>query len=317
MEKDWNEKERSLEDIMDITLVQAEPVVMDYESMREKLTATLEQYKGIQVTETNLSTCKEMKKEISSIKTQLDEFRKKVKKTYTEPLKIFEDQVKSMIGMVDQILAPLQSDLKVFDEKRKQEKKEIAEEIIKAVAAEYELSEKYARMIEFKIRYMNLTIKESEVRQDVEAQCMALKQKQDAEEEVRKVISDTVASENETLKAKLNPDEFLSMMERIPSAEIISRIVKRAKDVRESESEAHRRQEKVEQEQVINNAENVPEIENKGFQEIEEEPEPKTTGALYRVTYVVTGTEPQLKTISRFLRSNKYTYEVESQFPVG
>lgn len=305
-----------LNEILNVPM-DVKPISLDYEQMRVRLNEMLEPYKGIIVTEDNYKLCKEKKDEVGRIGRELDDARKAIKKIYEKPLKDFEKEIKELVAIADKVKKEISDQLDVFDNKRKEEKRNIAEQIIDEMVGEYELNEKFAGQVELKKNYMNLTAKESDVRADVEAQCMALKQKQDAEDEVRKVIRDTVASENETLKAKLNPDEFLSLMERIPSAEIISRIVKRAKDVHESESEAHRQQEKAEQEQVINNTENVPEIENKSFQEIEEEPEPKTAGVLYRVTYVVTGTEPQLKTISRFLKSNKYTYEVESQFPVG
>lgn len=305
--------EKTIDEIMDLTLVQAEPVVMDYETMKEKLSATLEQYQGIEVTEATLKTCKDKQKEVVAIRNQLDDFRKAVKKRYQEPLQIFEDQVKAMIGMVKDVETPLKKGIKEFDDLRRAEKKELAERIIDELVGEYELKEKYSGHVELKSKYTNLTAKESEVRADVEAQCMALKRQQDSEELTEKAIIKAVELQNENIVAKMTPTMYTTLIGKIPTDEIISRIIKRGDEIRKLETEATRvknREQNQEKEPDIQSEIKTPENGAQEPETISAEPEDTT---LYKVTFVITGSADKQKALSRLLKDNGYSYSVESQ----
>lgn len=307
-------EDKTLTEIMDVTLVQAEPVVMNYSDMRERLTATLEQYNGIQVTAETLKSCKDKQKEIAGLRNQLDDFRKQVKKKYTEPLQIFEDQIKIMIGMVKEVEEPLKAGIQEFDDLRRAEKKEQAEKIIAELIAEYELNDKFARQIEFKKSYMNLTAKESEVRTDVDAQCMLLKQQQDNEESIKRTIINAVEVQNKGIVAKLVPDVYISLIGKIPTDEIIDRILKRGEEIWRMESEAEKKkasqestrdsenEEKPEQEEQVQKQKKTPENVNKD---------------IYKVVYVITGNAEQMQSVSKFLKDNNINYSVESQFIIS
>lgn len=303
-------EDKTLTEIMDVTLVQAEPVAMNYSDMRERLTATLEQYNGIQVTAETLKLCKDKQKEIAGLRRQLDDFRRAVKKRYQEPLQIFEDQIKSMIAMVDEVESPLKEGIKEFDDLRRAEKKEQAEKIIAELIAEYELNEKFARQIELKKSYTNLTAKESDVRTDVDAQCMLLKQQQDNEESIKKTIVNAVEVQNKAITAKLVPEVYISLIGKLPTDEIIDRILKRGDEIRRMESEAEKK--KAPQEAVTQpENEEKPEVEEQ-VQNREKVPE-NVSKTIYRVTFVVTGSEEQQKAVSRFLKENGISYSVEMQ----
>lgn len=303
-------EDKTLTEIMDVTLVQAEPVVMDYETMKERLTATLRQYDDIEVTAETLKSCKDTQKEIAGLRRQLDDFRKAVKKRYQEPLQIFEDQIKSMLAMVDEVENPLKEGIKEFDNLRRAEKKEQAEKIIAELIAEYELNEKFARQIEFKKSYTNLTAKESDVRADLDAQCMLLKQQQDNEESIKKTIVNAVEAQNKGIVAKLVPDVYISLIGKMPTDEIIDRILKRGEEIWKMEKEAEKK--KASQEDVTQQeSEEKPKVEEQ-VQKQEKVPV-NVSNNIYKVTFVVTGSEEQQKSVSRFLKENGISYSVEMQ----
>lgn len=303
-------EDKTLTEIMDVTLVQAEPVVMDYETMKERLTATLRQYDDIEVTAETLKSCKDTQKEIAGLRRQLDDFRKAVKKRYQEPLQIFEDQIKSMLAMVDEVENPLKEGIKEFDNLRRAEKKEQAEKIIAELIAEYELNEKFARQIEFKKSYTNLTAKESDVRADLDAQCMLLKQQQDNEESIKKTIVNAVEAQNKGIVAKLVPDVYISLIGKMPTDEIIDRILKRGEEIWKMEKEAEKK--KASQEDVTQQeSEEKPKVEEQ-VQKQEKVPV-NVSNDIYKVTFVVTGSEEQQKSVSRFLKENGISYSVEMQ----
>ena len=304
----------TLNDIMDLTLVQAEPVVMDYETMKANLTAMLEHYTDIQVTAETLKSCKDKQKEVAGLRNQLDDFRKKVKTRYTEPLQIFEDQIKVMIGMVKEVEEPLKAGIQEFDDLRRAEKRELAEAIIDELIGEYQLNEKFSRQVELKKNYMNLTAKEADVRADIESQCMYLKQQQDNEESIKRAIINAVDAQNENITAKLVPDVYTSLIGKLPTDEIIQRILKRGEEIRRMEREAEEKkraqetasepysEEKPKQEEQVQKQEKASENVNESVKE-----------EIYRVTFVVTGTEAQQKAVSNFLKANGISYKVEMQ----
>lgn len=306
----------TLNDIMDLTLVQAEPVVMDFESMKANLTAMLEHYTDIQVTTETLKSCKDKQKEIAGLRNQLDDFRKKVKKKYTEPLQIFEDQIKVMIGMVKDVEEPLKAGIQEFDDLRRAEKRELAETIIDELIGEYQLNEKFAGQVELKKSYMNLTAKEQDVRADVESQCMYLKQQQDNEESIKRAIVNAVDAQNENIVAKLVPDVYTSLIGKLPTDEIIQRVLKRGEEIRRMEREADERktsqepvsspysEENTKQEEQVQEMEKTPVI---GSNSISKKKD------IYQVTFVITGDEDQQKAVSEFLKANGISYKVEMQ----
>lgn len=306
----------ALTDIMDLTLVQAEPVVMDYETMKERLTATLRQYDDIEVTAETLKSCKDTQKEIAGLRKQLDDFRKAVKKRYQEPLQIFEDQIKSMIAMVDEVESPIKKGVKEFDDLRRAEKRELAETIIDELIGEYQLNEKFAGQVELKKNYTNLTAKEQDVRADVESQCMYLKQQQDNEESIKRAIVNAVDAQNEGITAKLVPDVYISLIGKLPTDEIIQRILKRGEEIRRMEREAD---EKKSSQEPVNSpySEEKPEQEQR-VQEMEKTPVSSANSSLkkkdlYQVTFVITGDEDQQKAVSEYLKANGISYKVEMQ----
>lgn len=307
-------EEKTFNELMELPKVVAKPIVVDFNALKSRLVVTLEDYKNIAVTEETLSIAKKKQKEMASMRSQLDDFRKKVKRAYTEPLEMFESQIKSLIQLVNDTEKILKDDIQVFDDKRREEKKKIAELIIDELVGEYGLNEKYAGQIELKKRFMNLTAKESDTRADIESQCMALKQQQDNEESIKRTIENAVISQNESLVAKLTPSVYISLIGKMPTDEIIDRILKRGKEIREMESTASEKkitQEAVRQTESKEKTEQEEHVQKKG-----KTPE-NGNQDVYRVTYCVVGNAEQMQSVSKFLRDNQIVYTVESQFIIS
>lgn len=307
-------EEKTFDELMELPEVVAEPIVVDFTALKNRLVVTLEDYKNIAVTEETLSIAKKKQKEMASMRSQLDDFRKTVKRAYTEPLEMFESQIKSLIQLVNDTEKILKDDIQVFDDKRREEKKRIAELIIDELVGEYGLNEKYAGQIELKKKYMNLTAKEADIRADVEAQVMSLKQQQDNEESIKKTIVAAVEMQNKGITAKLIPDVYISLIGKLPTDEIIDRILKRGEEIQTMEREAEHR--KTVQEAVIQ-----PESEEKPEQEEQEREQKKTTENgnkdIYKVTYCIVGNAEQMQSVSKFLKDNGISYSVESQFIIS
>ena len=275
------------------------PVIqINFEEMKNALLEILAYYEGIVVAEDNLGECKEAQKELAGVRVKIDNYRKDKKKELSKPIIEFENQCKELIKLVEIVEKPIKDGIKIFDNKRREEKKLIAERIIKEVLAEYELNEKYAARLTIDERYCNLSIKEIEVRNDVEARAMALKVEQNSEEELIEIIKDVIDSENERINCKIKFDDFQRYIDRGMSAkEVIAEIRLAANRIYEAENPK--------QEPVIE-----PMIEPT-IQPAINEIEP--IEQIYYASYKITGTHGQLLAVSKFLKNNKIEYEVTEQ----
>lgn len=307
--------------------VVAEPIVFNYPETKERLTAILNEYRGIEVTAETLSSCKKKQKEMASLRGDLDKTRLEVKRNYQKPLEIFEDQVKSLIAMIQEVEKPLKDNIDTFDRVTREKNRELAKKIAAELVEAEGLTEEFARQIEMKSRFSNLTIKEQEIRSDLEMQVAILKEKQDNAEATKAAIEKAVEHENKDLTAKMKPEWFLSLLDKMPAAEIVSSIIVRAGEIRKAEAEAKARAEaeakakeqaKAEADQV--EAEPMQEIVEEAQEDQSEdpagEPEPpiEENRPLYKVTFVVVGTQEQQERLSKFLKENDYSYNVESQY---
>lgn len=275
------------------------PVIqINFEEMKNALLEILAYYEGIVVAEDNLGECKEAQKELAGVRVKIDNYRKDKKKELSKPIIEFENQCKELIKLVENVEKPIKDGIKIFDNKRREEKKLIAERIIKEISAEYELNEKYAARLTIDERYCNLSIKEIEVRNDVEARAMALKVEQNSEEELIEIIKDVIDSENERINRKIKFDDFQRYIDRGMSAkEVIAEIRLAANRIYEAENPK--------QEPVIE-----PIIEPT-IQPAINEIEP--IEQMYYASYKITGTHGQLLAVSKFLKNNKIEYEVTEQ----
>jgi hypothetical protein len=174
------------------------PVIqINFDEMKIALKETLEDYKGIVVTEETLSACKTTQKELAGVRIKIDNYRKDKKKALSKPITDFENQCKELISLIEQAERPIKDGIKVFDDEKREMKRQQAVELSKEVIKEIGLNEKYASRLEILDKYCNLTAKSNEVKDDLTSRALTLKVEQDREVELIEIIKDTIASENE------------------------------------------------------------------------------------------------------------------------
>lgn len=94
----------------------------NFTEMKEALTEFIEPYTQVIVSEDAISEAKADRAKINAVAKHIDDYRKLVKKVYTEPLKQFEDKCKELVSICDQGKSNIDYQLAEFEEKRKQEK---------------------------------------------------------------------------------------------------------------------------------------------------------------------------------------------------
>lgn len=267
------------------------PVIeINYEDVKKSLEETMDKYKGIVVTEEGLQDCKATQKRLAGLRLKIDGYRKDKKKVMEAPIKEFENQCKELIKLVEDTEKPIKDGIAIYDQKRKDEKKEIALKIIESAIKSHHLSEKYSSQLTIESKYLNLSCSKKSVEDDVEARAFMLEQQQSQElkslEEKETSIKLAIENANTRIKSKLDFKDFEYLLEQ-PLSIIINAINKRAES--------------------IYKAENPTEVEAK--EEPKQEITAKTVKDEYCVVMKATGSKEEIAALSIFLKSNNYKYE--------
>jgi len=331
--------------MQEIILNKQLPVIsMNFAEVKASLIEGAEKYKNIIVTEDGLKDCKATQKDLASTRIKLDNYRKEIKKEMSKPIEMFESQCKELIALVAEVENPIKEGITVFDQKKKDANRKIAEDIITEAIKEHGLNEKYSSGLNVLDKYTNLTSKPSDVKNDVEQRLFILLQEQQQEEECLQIMKDTIENVNKNIDAKLSLEDFQSLLDMKASpVKIMQEINARAerikfnelKAVAEKEARAEKevleRIAKAEREAVIK-AENLARIERELKEEkerevkalnqnivIEVDPikeviipvierEIQLNEKMYFIEMRVEGTLQEIKNLSQFLRDNKYNY---------
>lgn len=306
---------------MELEVQEYQPPVIriNYDELKAALGQKLKDYKSLVVTEETLPGCKAAKKELTALKTKIDNYRKDTKKEASIPIDKFNEQCNTLIHMIDDALDPIREGIKVFDDKKREAKGEIAKKIIAEVIEEMELNEKYGSQLTLIDRYKNLTITEKEVRQDLEARALTLKTQQDQEKERIDLIVSMVEDENKRLTTKMDSDRFLRMLERGYSLpDVIKEVKANADTIYQAEHkpvEPESKKEETPAEQTAAPVETpVAQEPVKMKDPLSDLPyEDAESDPLYVATYKISGTEAQLMSVSAFLKEHGITYDVPDQ----
>lgn len=289
---------------MDIKVTEfaAPKIVINYEDLKAELKKGLETYKGLVVTEDTLAGAKAAQKELAGLRVKIDTYRKDKKKELEKPIKDFEAQCKELVTLVEEVEQPIKDGIKIYDDQKRYEKREIALQLAASVAAETGLNEKYAARLDVLDKYMNLTATHKAVREDLETRAFALKVEQDREAERLDIIKSVLESENSRLKTKMQ----LSLWQRdidadVPTSAIIEKIKAQAALVYEAENKP------VEPAETVTETHTPPQ-EEKAENEPQAQPEKQ-----YTATLKLIGNLAQLRSVSAYLKEHGISYEVLDQ----
>ena len=279
------------------------PVVQaNFEEVKVSLQSELDKYKGIVVTEDNLKDCKATQKDLAGLRNKIDGYRKGIKKEMEVPIKEFESKCKDLIGLISDVESPIKDGITVFDDKRREERRNKALEFIKEAIETNALEEKYASMLQVEDKYLNLSGTIKSIREDVELKAATLKQQQLSDKAhialLKGAIESTLELVNKDLKTPLKAidfEKFIGMGWDISS--INREIQSRAELVKQAESPKEENQEV-----------NIP-IDLKPAEPIKDTPkqedEPK-----FLINMVVTDTKSKMTALSNYLKDNGYNYKV-------
>jgi hypothetical protein len=180
-----------------------------------------------------------MQKELAGVRIKIDTYMKDKKKELSKPIDVFESQCKELIKLIEDAEKPIKEGVSIFDNQKREEKRQEALKVITEVAQAHQLNEKYASQLTVLDKYMNLTASKREVLADVEQRAFFLKEQQTAEEERLEIIKDAIENVNKNISIKLSLIDFQRLIDSgVSTKEIIQDINSRAERIKTKEVEA-------------------------------------------------------------------------------
>ncbi|GKX65615.1 DUF1351 domain-containing protein [Inconstantimicrobium mannanitabidum] len=283
-------------------------VTMNFEEVKQSLVQTMEKYKGIIVTEDTLQDCKATQKELAGIRIKIDTYRKDVKKEMEVPIKAFEGQCKELIGLIENAEQPIKNGISVFDNKRREEKKDKALELIKEAIESHQLNGNYASKLTIVDKYLVLNGSVKAVKEDIEFRAKFLKQEQDREEQQRAerkaAIETALESANRNINKKLKLEDFERYISsNQPLSTILQAVNQRAQMIYEAENPPKVEPKEEIKEEIKLEVKTTPVIQPKPIEKAKEE-------IVYFVNLRTEGTREEIAALSKFLNDNGYKYKV-------
>lgn len=113
----------SMEFIMGNSLQELPSTIdFNFEALKLGLTRSLAHYEGLVVSEGDIKGAKADRARLNELRTALEAKRKEVKAECLKPYNDFERKVKELVGLVDKPIAAIDTQLKVFEDCRREEK---------------------------------------------------------------------------------------------------------------------------------------------------------------------------------------------------
>ena len=221
-----------------LTTKEIKPVIeINYEDLKNELSSQLKKYENIVVTNDTLKDCKSTQKSLAGLKRKVDDYRKAKKKELSAPITAFENQCKELVSMIESVEKPIKEGIAVFDDKKKEEKRQEAMNIANELLKKSNLSDKFKKMVEIKPNYSNLTATKKAVTEDLTAQIHFLEAQQMAEEEKLKAVDTSILNYNKRIKSKMALEDFERFIDKDLSV-ILNEVESRFNAIYEAENPA-------------------------------------------------------------------------------
>ena len=129
----------------------------NYEELKQEITTRANDYKNLVYTDENIKEAKSDRANLNKFIKVLDAKRKDVKKMMLEPYTEFEGQVKELIGIIGEANNNIDSQVKAYEQKKRDEKLVKVQEIYDGIFGDSDLLSILTWDRVFKTTYLNAT----------------------------------------------------------------------------------------------------------------------------------------------------------------
>lgn len=114
-------------EIQILTPTQAQPlppIKWNYQEVKQWISDGLTRYKGVVYTETQIAEAKKDRAQLNKLIQAIEVKRREMKQLYLQPYQNFEAEANELIGMVKEQAAEIDTQVKAYEERRREEKLE-------------------------------------------------------------------------------------------------------------------------------------------------------------------------------------------------
>lgn len=276
--------------------VMPENIEFNFEEMKSELSAKLETYNALVVTEDSIKEAKSDRANLNKLKTAIEDKRKEIKKLCLAPYESFEKQCKEITSLIDQPIKSIDGQIAVFDQKLQDEKWEKISEYYKAEVKELVSVVPLEKIVSAK--WKNKT-------ESIETVCNGIG---DTLERIRAEL-ESIENTPEEFKAQVR-DVYLNNYSIVEARNEFKRLEERRKQLEEMERR------KIEASKQKPETVPSPEIapapvpaENP-VEKISYEKPKVIDEPVFSAAFRVKGTKDQIIALKDFLNSNNISYEV-------
>lgn len=136
------------------------------EEFMELVASITEQYEGLTYTEDQMKAAKADRAKLNAMKKAISDRRIQVKKAVMEPYTKFEAEVSEVTALIDKPIAMIDGQIKEYEDRTKEEKKEALKKHFEEIAADLEGILTFDRV--FDQRYLNVSVSLNKAKADIQ-----------------------------------------------------------------------------------------------------------------------------------------------------
>ena len=263
----------------DLNTALPKEIGFNFEELKAELSERLEYYNGLVVTETTIKEGKAERAKLSKLREAVEARRKEVKRECMAPYTDFERKVKELVTIIDAPIAAIDSQIKAFDDLRREEKRAEIQRAYEAIVPGEQRDIIPLERI-FDLKWLNATVKMKAVEETLT-------------EIVRRTEGDLLALD------AVEPEFSVAVRARYAETLDIGAALRYQQALRDAEEAARRRAADTAQAPVRPSATvNAPAAEPAHYQE-----------KLYLLRLELYLTQPQATALKKFLVANGIDYE--------
>lgn len=123
-----------------VSYTPSEIVIQNEDHLASSVEKLVKLYSSYVFTDDNVPEAKAAKTSLNKVKKILEDQRKDVKKKYSEPLNVFEEQIKSYVEKIDSVKNDIDAGIKDFEEREREKRQLVLDQVIADMAPNYEIS---------------------------------------------------------------------------------------------------------------------------------------------------------------------------------
>lgn len=258
-----------------------------YDDMKAQIDELTQNLKNYEVTPQNLKQAKYTRAKLNAFRKAINDRKLEITRQAEKPIKDFKDKVKTLTAEIDKSSTKIGAEIKVYEDKAKEERHQKNLEHIKAMC---ELAEVDPKQIDYDSRWDNKTFSKNAFENAVDRQIALLVQQKEAYAQNIKVVS------QEAEKLALPADHWLEELKNKPLADVLKAMDNYKAELNKIAKTQHETKIK-EQKELVKQGDKLI---NPTTGEVKDK--------LVTIRLEVEGTNWQMEQLQSFLKDNGITY---------